>query len=55
MSSTRLNFNHLNGRNDLKGLVVVGFQVPSRGSIDELYVKLTQADYPRLQPPYDTF
>ena len=29
------------GRDDLKGRVVVGFHVPSRNGVDELYIKMT--------------
>ena len=43
------------GRADLGGRVVVGFQVPSRAAVDELYAGLTEAGYPGLQAPYDAF
>jgi hypothetical protein len=35
-----------NGRDYLNGRVVVGFQVPSRGDVDKLYVSWTQTGYP---------
>jgi catechol 2,3-dioxygenase-like lactoylglutathione lyase family enzyme len=41
------------GRDDLKGRVVVGFHVPSRNGVDELYLKMTKAGYAGLQSPYD--
>lgn len=40
---------------DLKGRVVVGFQVPSREAVDEIYVDLTGAGHVGLQAPYDAF
>jgi uncharacterized glyoxalase superfamily protein PhnB len=43
------------GRDDLKGRVVVGFHVPSRSGVDELYGKLTEAGYVGLQAPNDAF
>ena len=43
------------GRNDLKGRVVIGFQVPAREAVDALYADLTSAGHPGLQPPYDAF
>jgi uncharacterized glyoxalase superfamily protein PhnB len=44
-----------NGRDDLSGRVVVGFQVSSRDAVDELYADLTGAGYQGLQRPYDAF
>ncbi|HEY3835739.1 MAG TPA: VOC family protein [Bryobacteraceae bacterium] len=41
------------GREDLKGCVVVGFHVSSRSDVDELYIKMTKAGYAGLQSPYD--
>jgi uncharacterized glyoxalase superfamily protein PhnB len=43
------------GRDDLRGRVVVGFHVPSRGGVDDLYGKLTGAGYASLQAPNDAF
>jgi uncharacterized glyoxalase superfamily protein PhnB len=43
------------GRGDLRGRVVVGFHVPSRRGVDELYLKLTEAGYAGLQAPNDAF
>lgn len=34
---------------------VVGFSLPSRDAVDELYAELTAAGYRGRQPPYDTF
>lgn len=44
-----------NGRNDLKGRVVVGFSVPSRAVVDEIYAELTGVGYGALQAPCDAF
>jgi uncharacterized glyoxalase superfamily protein PhnB len=43
------------GRDNLKGRVVVGFRLPSRERVDELYGNLTGAGYAGLQAPYDAF
>jgi uncharacterized glyoxalase superfamily protein PhnB len=43
------------GRDDLRGRVVVGFGVPSREAVDEIYAKITAAGYVGLQAPYDAF
>ncbi len=43
------------GRDDLQGRVVVGFAVPSRDDVDEIYADLCAAGYAGLQPPYDAF
>ncbi|HEY6696636.1 MAG TPA: VOC family protein [Acidimicrobiales bacterium] len=34
---------------------VVGFSLPSRDAVDEVYAKVTAAGYPGRQPPYDAF
>ena len=34
---------------------VLGFRVPSREAVDELYAELTNAGYRSQQAPYDTF
>jgi uncharacterized glyoxalase superfamily protein PhnB len=34
---------------------VIGFSLPSREAVDELYAKVTAAGYPGRQPPYDAF
>ena len=43
------------GRSGLGGRVVVGFNVPSRERVDELYAEMTAAGHAGLQPPYDAF
>jgi catechol 2,3-dioxygenase-like lactoylglutathione lyase family enzyme len=43
------------GRGDLRGRVVVGFEVSSREAVDALYRDLTGAGYAGLQAPYDAF
>lgn len=43
------------GRGDLRGRVVVGFQVPSRDAVDDIYADLTGAGHPGLQTPCDAF
>ncbi len=43
------------GRDDLKGRVVLGFRLPSREYVDEVYDSLTGAGYTGLQAPYDAF
>ena len=43
------------GRDDLRGRMVIGFQVPSRDNVDALYADLTGAGYAGLQAPYDAF
>ncbi|MDB5092615.1 MAG: quinone binding protein [Candidatus Eremiobacteraeota bacterium] len=43
------------GRDDLRGRVVVGFRVSSRGEVNERYADLTRAGYRGLQEPYDAF
>jgi catechol 2,3-dioxygenase-like lactoylglutathione lyase family enzyme len=37
------------------GLVVVGFQVPTRDDVDEVHARLVAAGHPSSQPPYDAF
>jgi uncharacterized glyoxalase superfamily protein PhnB len=34
---------------------VIGFALPSREAVDDLYAKVTGAGYPGRQPPYDAF
>ena len=43
------------GRQDLRGRIVVGFKLPSRDAVDATYADLTGAGYKGLQPPYDAF
>jgi catechol 2,3-dioxygenase-like lactoylglutathione lyase family enzyme len=43
------------GRQDLRGRVVVGFKLPSRDAVDATYADLTGAGYAGLQAPYDAF
>jgi catechol 2,3-dioxygenase-like lactoylglutathione lyase family enzyme len=42
-------------RPDLAGRVVVGFRLPSRESVDQVYADLTAAGYKGLQVPHDAF
>jgi catechol 2,3-dioxygenase-like lactoylglutathione lyase family enzyme len=42
-------------RDDLRGRVVVGFRVPTRVAVDEIYRDMTGAGYRGLQQPYDAF
>jgi uncharacterized glyoxalase superfamily protein PhnB len=35
--------------------VILGFGVASRDAVDELYARLTGADHPGVQPPFDAF
>ncbi|HEX3459908.1 MAG TPA: VOC family protein [Acidimicrobiales bacterium] len=37
------------------GSTVIGFSVPSREAVDELYATLTDDGYTGRQPPYDAF
>ena len=37
------------------GMAVIGFRLPSRGTVDQLYAELTDAGYAGQQPPYDAF
>jgi uncharacterized glyoxalase superfamily protein PhnB len=41
------------GRADLKGRVVVGFHMPTREAVDEVFRDMTSAGYRGLQKPYD--
>jgi catechol 2,3-dioxygenase-like lactoylglutathione lyase family enzyme len=43
------------GRSGIAGRVVVGFRVPSRERVDEIYADMTAAGHVGLQPPYDAF
>jgi catechol 2,3-dioxygenase-like lactoylglutathione lyase family enzyme len=43
------------GRADLVGRVVLGFGVPSREEVDQLYEQLTAAGHPGLAEPFDAF
>jgi uncharacterized glyoxalase superfamily protein PhnB len=43
------------GRDNLAGRIVVGFRLPSRERVDELYGEMTRAGYAGLQAPYDAF
>ncbi len=37
------------------GMGVLGFRLPSRAAVDQLYAELTGAGYAGQQPPYDAF
>jgi predicted enzyme related to lactoylglutathione lyase len=43
------------GRSDLVGRVVVGFQFDTREDVDATYKELTGAGHKGLQPPFDAF
>jgi catechol 2,3-dioxygenase-like lactoylglutathione lyase family enzyme len=43
------------GRSDLKGRVFVGFRVPTRPAVDEVFADMMRAGYRCLQPPEDAF
>ncbi|HTH98346.1 MAG TPA: VOC family protein [Stellaceae bacterium] len=43
------------GRTNLKGRVVVGFSLPTRQDVDDLFRDMTGAGYRGLQEPYDAF
>lgn len=43
------------GRGHLSGQVVVGFRLPNREAVDEVYRDMTGAGYVGLQAPYDAF
>jgi len=43
------------GRADLKGRMVVGFDVPTRADVDAVFRDMTGAGYRGLQEPYDSF
>jgi catechol 2,3-dioxygenase-like lactoylglutathione lyase family enzyme len=34
---------------------VIGFSLPSRQAVDDLYASMTEAGYPGRQPPFDAF
>jgi len=37
------------------GGAIIGFRVPSRDAVDELYRRFTEAGHPGRQPPFDAF
>jgi catechol 2,3-dioxygenase-like lactoylglutathione lyase family enzyme len=43
------------GRTDLGGRVVVGFGVPTRTDVDDIFRDMTSAGYRGLQEPHDAF
>jgi len=43
------------GRTDLKGRIVVGFRLPARTDVDEVFRDMTAAGYRGLQEPHDAF
>jgi uncharacterized glyoxalase superfamily protein PhnB len=43
------------GRSDLAGRVVVGFDVATREEVDRIYGEMIAAGHRGLQPPYDAF
>jgi len=43
------------GRSDLGGRVVIGFKLPTRAAVEELYKSMTGAGHRGLQPPVDAF
>jgi catechol 2,3-dioxygenase-like lactoylglutathione lyase family enzyme len=43
------------GRTDLRGRVVVGFGVPTRTDVDDVFRDMTGAGYRGLQEPHDAF
>ncbi len=43
------------GRADLRGRIVIGFHVPSRADVDEVFHDMTSAGYRGLQAPHDAF
>ncbi|HYX63602.1 MAG TPA: VOC family protein, partial [Burkholderiales bacterium] len=43
------------GRDAIRGKVVVGFRLGSREAVDATYADLTAAGYEALQAPYDAF
>jgi uncharacterized glyoxalase superfamily protein PhnB len=46
---------HAGWRRSGTGARTVGFSVPSREAVDELYARVTAAGYPGHQPPHDAF
>jgi catechol 2,3-dioxygenase-like lactoylglutathione lyase family enzyme len=43
------------GRTDLRGRIVIGFGVPTRTDVDDVYRDMTGAGYRGLQEPHDAF
>jgi catechol 2,3-dioxygenase-like lactoylglutathione lyase family enzyme len=43
------------GRTDLRGRVVVGFRVPARADVDDVFRDMIAAGYRGLQEPHDAF
>ena len=43
------------GRTDLRGRVVIGFGVPTRADVDNLFRDMTGTGYRGLQEPHDAF
>lgn len=43
------------GRADLRGRVVIGFGVPTRDAVDNVFRDMTRAGYRGLQEPHDAF
>lgn len=43
------------GRTDVKGRVVLGFHVPERSDVDQLFRELIEAGYRGLREPHDAF
>jgi catechol 2,3-dioxygenase-like lactoylglutathione lyase family enzyme len=43
------------GRTDLKGRIVVGFRVPTRTDVDDVFRDMIAAGYHGLQEPHDAF
>jgi catechol 2,3-dioxygenase-like lactoylglutathione lyase family enzyme len=43
------------GRTDLRGRVVIGFSVPTRIDVDDLFRAMVDAGYCGLQEPWDAF
>jgi catechol 2,3-dioxygenase-like lactoylglutathione lyase family enzyme len=41
------------GRTDLRGRVIVGFDVPTRTDVDKVFLDMTGAGYRGLQEPHD--
>ncbi len=41
------------GRTDLRGRIVIGFGVPTRTDVDDVFRDMTRAGYRGLQEPYD--
>jgi catechol 2,3-dioxygenase-like lactoylglutathione lyase family enzyme len=43
------------GRTDLRGRIVIGFGVPTRNDVDDVFRDMTGAGYRGLQEPHDAF